>query len=53
MKDETFKQLLAVAAKKDIKYTTLIRKIVEQWLWGHMNGPGKKAPGKGKNERLL
>lgn len=53
MREETFEKLLVIADKKDMKYSTLLRKIVEQWVWGYMTGPGKKSPGKAKNQRLL
>lgn len=53
MREETFEKLLFIAGKKDMKYSTLLRKIVEQWIWGYMSGPGKKSISKAKNERLL
>lgn len=52
-RDETYAELKAVAEKKNVKLGKLVRSILEEWLWGYMNGPGKRSPPKPKNERLL
>ncbi len=53
MKEDTFRDLMIISRKKNMKYSTLVRKIVEQWVWGYMHGPGKDSVAKPKNERLL
>lgn len=53
MKPETVERVKQIAEKKGIKVGKFLRQITEQYVWGYDNGPGKTAPAKAKNERLL
>lgn len=53
MREQTFIDLQFAADKKGIKYGTLLRIIIEQWLYDHMDRPGKESPAKSKRSQEL
>lgn len=52
LKAETDERLVAIAEDRGMKVSQLLRLILDKWVWGHDNGPGKTVPPKPKNEKL-
>jgi hypothetical protein len=53
LRKETDQQLVAIAKKKGMVTSRLMRQIIERWIWGYMNGPGGKSLANLESEKLL
>ncbi len=53
IRKETDEHLAVIAQERGLKKGTLLRKIIETWVWSYTNGPSKDELPKFKDEGLL